>query len=85
MTAEDVRACANICDTYSKKRPLLQLACRLKWEEKLLECTRLFASRKQEFLLAMTEATIAEFEERNVQLELLKDNIEAISPEVCKQ
>ena len=48
-TAEDIRTCSNVCDTYMKKRPLAKVIMSNAWDKKLLYFVNLFSERRQSF------------------------------------
>lgn len=48
-TADDIRHCSNVCDTYGKKRLLAKVLLGSIWDAKLLEFVRLFNHRRLEF------------------------------------
>lgn len=54
QTAEDMKACANACDTYIKKRLLLKVIYAPVWEGTLKGFIELFANRRKEFTLALS-------------------------------
>ena len=56
-TADDIKACANECDTYNKKRLLVKVLKGQVWQDKLVEWIEKFAKRKDEFELALTMHT----------------------------
>ena len=53
-TAEDIKRCANACDTYSKKRLLVKVLKAISWDEKLKEFIVLFTTRKTEINQTVT-------------------------------
>lgn len=52
--ADDIKACANECDMYNKKRLLVKVLKGQVWEGKLVEWVETFAKRKNDFELALT-------------------------------
>lgn len=52
-TADDIRACANACDTYSKKKLLVKMIRGQYWDDKLVEWVKRFDARRREFELAL--------------------------------
>lgn len=56
-TANDIKMCANECDTYSKKRLLVKVLKGQVWQEKLIEWIGNFAKRKEEFEFALAMHT----------------------------
>ena len=54
QTAADIKECANVCDTYSKKRLLVKVLKGHSWDEKLQGYIQLFANRKAEITHLVT-------------------------------
>lgn len=50
-TAENIKKCANTCDTYSKKKVVVKIFAGPIWEGKLVEFVGLFTKRRQEYEL----------------------------------
>jgi hypothetical protein len=48
-TAEDIKSCSNVCDTYAKKRLLAKVFQGSAWDVKLLSWVTLFAKRREDF------------------------------------
>lgn len=80
-TAEDIKACANTCEVYSKKKLVVKVLAGPVWEGKLLEYVGLFTQRKQEFMFALTVNTAVGVGEANTKL----DTIDSITREVDKK
>ena len=53
-TANDIKECANVCDTYSKKRLLVKVLNGPIWDDTLKGFLKLFADRKAEFSFAVS-------------------------------
>ena len=53
-TAEDIKMCSNVCDAYTKKRPLAKVLLSTAWDTKLLDFVQRFAQRRQEFQFELT-------------------------------
>ena len=54
QTAEDIKACANTCDTYAKMKPILKVIRGPAWEETLKGFIDLFAGRRKAFAFAFS-------------------------------
>ena len=54
QTAQDIKDCANACDTYSKKRLLVRVLVGPAWEGKLVAFTSTFAKRRMEFEFSLS-------------------------------
>lgn len=57
QTAGDLKACANVCDTYTKKRVLVRVLKGQIWQAKLVEWIAKFTSRKADFEFALSVHT----------------------------
>ncbi|KAJ6591119.1 hypothetical protein DFH09DRAFT_1138663 [Mycena vulgaris] len=53
-TAEDIKACANTCDTYSKKKLVVKVLKGPIWEGKLVKFVGIFTKRRSEFEFALS-------------------------------
>ncbi|KAJ7701822.1 hypothetical protein B0H17DRAFT_1176328 [Mycena rosella] len=53
-TAEDIKACANCCDTYGKKKLVVKVLKSAVWEGKLVKFTGTFTKRRSEFEFALS-------------------------------
>ncbi|KAH9919769.1 uncharacterized protein BXZ73DRAFT_104877 [Epithele typhae] len=70
-TAENIKACANVCDTFLKKRPIVRVFKGPLWADRLGEFVEIFAQRKGdfEFALAMHTATgVTEIKRQNYEI-----------------
>ena len=56
-TASDIKACANACDTYTKKHLLVKVLKGQVWEGKLVTWIETFTKRKSEFEFALAMHT----------------------------
>ncbi|KAJ7846409.1 hypothetical protein B0H14DRAFT_936649 [Mycena olivaceomarginata] len=53
-TADDIKACANACDTYSKKKLVVKVLKGPIWEGKLVKFVGMFSKRRDQFELALS-------------------------------
>jgi hypothetical protein len=53
-TADDIKLCSTVCDTYVKKRLLAKVMLGSIWDGKLLEFVQRFTKRRQEFELELS-------------------------------
>ncbi|KAJ7481705.1 hypothetical protein FB451DRAFT_135256 [Mycena latifolia] len=53
-TAEDIKACANACDTYTKKKLVVKILKGPVWEGKLVKFAGAFTKRRSEFEFALS-------------------------------
>ncbi|KAM5542283.1 hypothetical protein V8D89_004156 [Ganoderma adspersum] len=92
-TAEDIKQCANVCDTFLKKGILVKFFKGPVWADRLAGFVKVFAARKGEFQLALdmhTANSLADVKEQNYEvqaklntvLELFKQQF--ATPEECK-
>jgi hypothetical protein len=70
-TADDIKACSNVCDAYMKKRPLAKVVLSPVWDTKLLDFTQRFAKRRQEFEFELTIHTSQGVDEATAQLDAI--------------
>jgi hypothetical protein len=72
-TAEDIKSCSNICDTYSKKKLLAKVFQGPLWDAKLLGYVRLFSKRRQDFEFELSIHTGRGVKEANAKLNTIDD------------
>jgi hypothetical protein len=70
-TADDIKACWNVCDAYMKKRPLAKVLLSSLWDAKLLDFVELFATRRREFEFELTRHASQGIDKANVKLDLV--------------
>ena len=70
-TANDIKECANVCDTYSKKRLLVKVLKGPIWDDTLKGFIQLFADRKAEFNFAVSIHTGMAIDRANDKLDAL--------------
>ena len=71
-TADDIKACANLCDTFLKKKTLVRVFKGPVWAEKLGGFVTVFAERKGdfEFALAMhTANAVTDVKRQNYEID----------------
>ena len=68
-TANDIKECANVCDTYSKKRLLVKVLKGPIWDDMLKGFIQLFVDHKAEFTAAISLHTSLAVDRANVQLD----------------
>ena len=56
-TAMDIKECANVCDTFLKKKLLVKVFRGPVWAERLAAFVQIFESRKAEFQFALAMHT----------------------------
>ena len=77
-TAEDIKTCSNVCDTYMKKSPLAKVIMSNVWDKKLLYFVNLFSERRHDFqfhlirytsvIVNKTNATVNDINDRTREL-----------------
>jgi hypothetical protein len=78
-TAEDIKDCSNLCDTYMKKRLLAKVLLSSVWDAKLLDFVKLFATRREEFEFELTMHTSQGVDKANVKLDVIGDTTRALN------
>ncbi|KAH9919746.1 uncharacterized protein BXZ73DRAFT_104850 [Epithele typhae] len=81
QTAADIKACANLCDTFLKKRTLARVFKGPIWADKLASWVDVFTERKGgfEFALAMHSATtVSDVKRQNYEMSAKLDVILAL-------
>ncbi|KAI0044626.1 hypothetical protein FA95DRAFT_1496723 [Auriscalpium vulgare] len=78
-TADDIKACSNICDTYSKKKLLAKVFQGPMWDAKLLTFVSLFTKRRTEFEFALSIHTSKGVDKANVKLDVVDDTTKKIN------
>ncbi|KAI0063522.1 hypothetical protein BV25DRAFT_381883 [Artomyces pyxidatus] len=78
-TAEDIKLCANACDTYSKKKLLTKIIKGPMWDIKFLNFAAVFAQRRVEFGLALTLHISGRMEAATVKLDSIDDTTKEVN------
>lgn len=78
-TAEDIKMCSNVCDTYMKKRLLAKVLLSPVWDAKLLDFVQLFATRRREFEFELTMHTSQGVDKANAKLDAIGDATRALN------
>ena len=66
-TAEDIKQCANVCDTFLKKGILVKFFKGPVWASRMAGFVEVFAARKGEFQLALDMHTANSLEDVKLQ------------------
>ncbi|KAI9464119.1 hypothetical protein BJY52DRAFT_887705 [Lactarius psammicola] len=72
-TADDIKLCSNVCDTYAKKKLLAKVFLGSVWDAKLLSYVTLFSKRRQEFEFELSVHTSQGMDKANVKLDNIGD------------
>ncbi|KAI9438366.1 hypothetical protein H4582DRAFT_1815213 [Lactarius indigo] len=72
-TADDIKLCSNVCDTYAKKKLLAKVFLSSVWDNKLLSYVTLFSKRRQEFEFELSVHTSQGVDKANFKLNNIGD------------
>lgn len=75
-TAEDIKKCSSICDTYAKKKLLAKVFCGPAWNQKLLHWVSVFSSQRQEFEFELSIHTGQGVDKANAKLDAINEKFE---------
>ncbi len=78
-TANDIKLCSNVCDTYAKKKLLTKVFRGSVWDEKLISWVTLFSKRRQEFGLELSIHTSQGVDKANAKLDVIGDATRALN------
>ena len=78
-TADDIKQCSNVCDTYKKKRLLAKVISASIWDTKLLEFVRLFNQRRREFEFELSIHTSQGVNRANAKLDTVQHETHALN------
>ena len=83
-TADDIKLCSNVCDTYAKKKLLAKVFLGPVWDDKLLNWVTLFAKRRKEFEFELSIHTNQGVDKANVKLDNIEDTTRVLDEKfVC--
>ena len=82
--AEDIKECANACDTYSGKRLLVKVFKGPAWDEKLSEYIQRFADHKAQFNFKISIHSGMAVDRMSDQLDTLMARFVLILLDLCK-
>ena len=83
-TADDIKLCSNICDTYAKKKLLAKVFLGPVWDDKLLSWVTLFSKRRKEFEFELSIHTSQGVDKANVKLDSIGDTTRVLDEKsVC--
>ena len=75
-TAEDIKTCSSMCDTYAKKKLLAKVFRGPAWNLKLLHWVSVFSGRRQEFEFELSVHTGQGVDKANVKLDAIDEKFE---------
>ncbi|KAH9064500.1 hypothetical protein EDB87DRAFT_1680408 [Lactarius vividus] len=78
QTAQDIKDCSNVCDTYAKKKLLAKVLLGPVWDNKLLSFVTLFSERREKFHFELSIHTSQGVDKANVKLDNLGDTTRAL-------
>ena len=70
-TADDIKSCSNVCDTYAKKRLLAKVFLGPVWDDKLLSWVARFSNRRKEFEFELSIHTTRAVDQVNAKLNVI--------------
>jgi hypothetical protein len=73
QTANDIKLCSNMCDTYAKKKLLAKVFLGPVWDDKLLSWVTLFSKRRKEFEFELSIHTSQGVDKANAKLDSIGD------------
>ncbi|KAH9171881.1 hypothetical protein EDB89DRAFT_1851867 [Lactarius sanguifluus] len=77
-TADDIKLCSNVCDTYAKKKLLAKVFLGPVWDDRLLSWVTLFSKRRQEFEFELSIHTSQGVDKANVKLDVIGNATRAL-------
>jgi hypothetical protein len=75
-TAEDIKKCSSMCDTYAKKKLLAKVFRGPAWNQKLLNWVSVFSNRRKEFEFELSIHTGQGVDKANVKLDAIDEKFE---------
>jgi hypothetical protein len=78
QTAEDIKVCSNVCDTYMKKRPLAKVIQSPCWDDKFMEFAKRFTQRRQDFQHELSVHITQGVDKANAKLDAIEDTTKAL-------
>ncbi|CAL1709515.1 unnamed protein product [Somion occarium] len=79
QTAEDIKDCANACDTYAKKRLLVKVLKGYSWEAKLVAFVGTFTKRRTDFEQALAIHTARAVEAIHGDVHIIQASVDAVN------
>jgi hypothetical protein len=77
-TADDIKQCSNVCDTYAKKKLLAKVFLGPVWDDKLLSWVTLFSKRRKEFEFELSIHTSQGVDKANAKLDVIGEATRAL-------
>ncbi|KAI0767749.1 hypothetical protein C8Q74DRAFT_1318273 [Fomes fomentarius] len=78
QTADDIKSCANTCDTYSKKKLIVKVIKSSVWDSALKSFIDLFARRRKDFTFALSIHVGVGVDHANRQLKVIDEKIDIV-------
>ena len=72
-TANDIKQCSNVCDTYAKKKLMAKVFLGPVWDDKLLSWVSLFSKRRKEFEFELSIHTSQGVDKANTKLDVISE------------
>jgi hypothetical protein len=77
-TADDIKQCSNVCDTYAKKKLLTKVFLGSVWDDKLLSWVSLFSKRRKDFEFELSIHTSQGVDKANAKLDVIGEATRAL-------
>ncbi len=78
QTADDIKSCANTCDTYSKKKLIVKVIKSSVWDSALKSFIDLFARRRKDLTFALSIHVGVGVDDANRQLKVIDEKIDIV-------
>ena len=77
-TADDIKQCSNVCDTYAKKKLMTKVFLGPVWDDKLLSWVSLFSKRRKDFEFELSIHTSQGVDKANAKLDVIGETTRAL-------
>ena len=77
-TANDIKQCSNVCDTYAKKKLMTKVFLGPVWDDKLLSWVSLFSKRRKDFEFELSIHTSQGVDKANAKLDVIGEATKAL-------
>ena len=77
-TANDIKQCSNVCDTFAKKKLMTKVFLGPVWDDKLLSWVSLFSKRRKDFEFELSIHTSQGVDKANAKLDVIGEATKAL-------
>ena len=77
-TANDIKQCSNVCDTFAKKKLMTKVFLGPVWDDKLLSWVSLFSKRRKDFEFELSIHTTQGVDKANAKLDVIGEATKAL-------